>query len=100
MSFLPENYEQPKETSDYCKFKDGTTKLRILTGIVTGYQDRKEKKPVNTRTKQNPIDPDKKPKFFWAMMVWNYDEELVQCLQITQKTAIDALYALNNDSDW
>lgn len=101
MSFLPNNYEPPKSsTSDYCKLKDWVTKIRILTSPVIGYQDWDGKTPISTRDRQSPISSDRSPKHFWAMMVWNYEISMIQVLQLTQKSVIDALYALNNDEDW
>lgn len=100
MSFLPPNYEAPKaSTNDYCKLKDWTTKIRILTSAVTGYQDWDDKTPVNTKDLRPALSKDRNPKHFWAMMVWNYDLETVQCLTLTQKSIQDAIVALNSDED-
>jgi len=46
------------------------------------------------------IDPKNPVKHFWAYVVWNYQEERIQILQITQKTIYGRLFKLAKDSDW
>ena len=103
MPFLPENYKEP-ETSNYMKWVDGKNKFRVLSDAITGWEYwTNDNKPVRSRTefKSTPnIKPEEKVKYFWAMVVWNYQAERVQILEITQKTIRNALETMNADADW
>ena len=99
-SFLPDNYEAPASWGNYLKFKKGTTKIRILSSSIQGYLDWKENKPIRTREKQNAIDPERKPKHFWAFIVWDYEESKLKICEITQKGIQDSIYNLYKDEDW
>lgn len=110
-SFLPEGYEVPKQQSDFMNFKkDGSYKFRILANATIGYEYwNSDRKPVRSRTayEEKPADlgtdrdgNPEKIKHFWAFPVWNYKEERVQILEITQstiQTAINDLYIMD---DW
>lgn len=111
--FLPENY-QPTQPSNgtYLRFKEGTTKFRILSKkAVTGYVYwNNQNKPV--RVKEQPktdrpegirFDDKGKPekiKHFWVVVVYDYGSESVAILEITQATIQRAIHALFQDSDW
>ncbi len=94
MSFLPQNYKIPDSKSGYFKFKDGANRFRILTPAITGYEYwNKDNKPVRQREefKTTPLDIKLKDdgnysqiKHFWAFLVWNYEQKMVQILEITQ----------------
>lgn len=99
MTFLPENYEQPASWGNYLKFKKGTTRFRIMSDSITGYLDWKDNKPVRTKEKQSAIDPERKPKHFWAFVVWDCDEKRLKILEVTQKGIQDAILALYKDQD-
>lgn len=95
MSFLPTNYEVPEKPSNYMRFQKGMNRFRILSPAVVGYEYwNKDNKPVRSKEKWNTIPDDikyedGKPtdiKHFWAFVVWNYTENLIQILQITQST--------------
>jgi len=45
-------------------------------------------------------DPKKPVKHFWAMVAWNYKENAIQILQITQSSLRKRLADLNSDADW
>jgi hypothetical protein len=86
----------PKQSSSgYMKFdKEGTFKFRILSAPVSGYEYWTiDKEPI--RSKEYPkvisdkIKPGDKIKFFWAFVVWNFQAEEVQILELTQSTIID-----------
>lgn len=103
MSFLPENYESPKSSGHYMKFQDGENRIRILSRAIVGWEDWQDKKPVRFRMDSKPvkaIDPAKPIKHFWAFIVYNYNEEQVQILQITQAGIRKAIEALTRDQDW
>lgn len=103
--FLPENYEAPKGASQgYMKLQDGENRIRILSQPIIGWEDwTEDKKPVRFTYNKKPdksIDPKKPVKHFWAMIIWNYNEEKIQILQISQATIRKSLEKLCRDSDW
>lgn len=102
--FLPRNYSTPKVNSSYMKFQDGENRFRILSRPILGWEDwTPEMKPVRTRysdPKPKPINQSKEVKHFWAMIVWNYSDQKIQILQVTQSTIRDSLVELINDKDW
>jgi hypothetical protein len=110
MNFLPDDYKKVPETSNYMKFAQGDNKFRILSSAIVGYEGWTEKedgtrKPVRTRMNEpfNLSEVDIEPesiKHFWAFVVYNYKDERVQILQITQKSIQKSLMALVNDVDW
>lgn len=103
MSFLPENYESPKSSNYYFKLQDGENRIRILTAPIIGWEDWQEKKPIRftyDNKPQKPIDPKKAVKHFWAFVVYNYADQKIQIMQITQATIRKAIESLCKDSDW
>lgn len=94
--FLPENYTVPEAPSGYMKLKLGRNKFRILSSAIVGWVYwNKDGKPV--RLKEQPdlipqdirVDKDGFPetiKHFWAFIVWNYNENSIQILELTQAT--------------
>ena len=103
MTFLPADYEAPKVSGGYMKLIDGESRFRILSAPVIGWEDWKEKKPVRFKMDEKPtksIDESKPIRHFWAMIVYNYTEQKIQILQISQATIRKSLLALIKDADW
>lgn len=101
-TFLPNGYQAPK-TQHYMKMKAGENKFRVLSQPVLGWEDWDNKKPVRFHYDNKPnssVDPAKPMKHFWAMIVWNYGEECIQILQVTQASIRNAIEHLCNDADW
>lgn len=101
--FLPEGYEAPKGNSNYMKLQNGENKFRILSKPIIGWLDWKENKPLRfpmDKKPSAPIDPKRKVKHFWAFIVWNYNENKIQVLEITQSTIQSAITSLSKDPDW
>lgn len=104
--FLPEGY---KEVSDYMKFEDGDNKFRILSSAVVGYEywnaDKDgNRKPIRKHLDEDLIlseiqEPDKVKKF-WAFVVWNYRDETIQILEITQNGIRKTIQSLINNKKW
>jgi hypothetical protein len=94
MTFLPPEYNVPDSPSAYMKFKQGANRFRILGPAVTGYEYWNiENKPIRQRKQFDLIPEDIKLKddgtysdikHFWAFPVWNYQDNMVQILEITQ----------------
>lgn len=115
MSFLPQGYERPQAPSNYMRFQKGMNRFRILSPAVIGYEYwNKDNKPVRSELKWDYVPDDIKTeggvptpiKHFWAFIVWNYQEKMIQILQITQATIQDGIKlgvdlregnAMNND---
>lgn len=103
MNFLPEDYESPKASNHYMKIQEGENRIRILTAPVLGWEDWQEKKPVRWKLENKPtksFDPKKPVRHFWAFVVFNYIEERIQILQVTQATIRKSIEALCRDKDW
>lgn len=97
MTFLPETYKEvPQNPSGYMKFKQGANKFRILSSAIVGYEYwNTNNRPVRQKDKFTTVPSDIKLdakgmptpfKHFWAFVVWNYAENLVQILEITQSS--------------
>jgi len=106
MSFLPKDHKEPVSKGNYTKLTEGTHKLRILSSAIIGYEGWSEedgkRAPVRYRMgEQPPFGPDgKEPKYFWAFTVWNYAQERVQIMQVTQKTIRTAIEAYVENEAW
>lgn len=101
--FLPSDYEAPKGNSNYMKFQKGENRFRILSKPVLGWLDWEDKKPLRFQMKQKPeapIDPKKPIKHFWAITVWDYTDNAIKVLEITQSSIQKAITDLAKDSDW
>lgn len=106
---LPENVQIPKSSGQFMKFEEGNNKFRILSEVITGWEGWKDKKPFRhegdvckIRIDQVDINQYGNPalNYFWAMVVWNYQEKKIQVLSVTQKKVMEALYAYEKSEDW
>jgi len=104
MQFLPQDYEAPRSGGSYMKIQQGENKIRILTQPILGWEEwNKEKKPVRYRFDQKPdkaLDSKNPPRHFWAFVVWNYQEEQIQILEVTQAGIRKGIECLTKDADW
>lgn len=108
-SWFPEDYEAPSEVSAFMKLAEGDNTFRILSPLVTGYEYwTEDNKPIRSKTKweNTPSDikhRDGKPtavKFFWTFLVYNYKENAVQSLEITQSSIMKSLTSLIENPKW
>lgn len=110
-TFLPSEYDVPQKAGNYMRFTEGINRFRCLTSPILGWETWQTlvdgtRKPVRKAMDQpfnvsevedgNP----EKIKHFWAMVVYNYEEEKIQILQLTQKGIQKSLRALAKDEDW
>jgi len=101
--FFDEGYEVPQTNGNYMKLKPGENRFRILSKPIIGWLDWKDNKPLRFRMKEKPnapIDPAKKIKHFWAVIVWNYNENKIAILELTQTSIQSAIQSLIKDDDW
>lgn len=107
--FLPTGYKVPS-TSNYMKWQKGENRFRILSNAIVGYEYwNKDKKPVRSREPltETPADmgfnKEGQPnpiKAFWAFVVWNYGEERIQILEITQSTVMTPMQSYVQNKKW
>ena len=105
---LPKNVAIPK-SSQFGKFKLGVNRYRILSDVITGWVGWKDKKPFRHEGDVCKIKPEQvdlnqsgKPNinYFWAMVVWSYNDKAIQVLEITPKTIMTPLYDYEQSEDW
>ena len=113
MSILPKDYKEP-DTSNYMRLKQGENRFRVLSEAIVGMEywkdDGENRKPVRKQSGEKidmsdlETDPKtgelKMPKHFWAFVVWNYQSEKVQILELTQATIRRKLIALDSNKKW
>lgn len=114
--FLPKDYDVPVKPGKYMKFQDGENRFRILStpimgwewwtdadGVVKAKGDKIRKGDIPVRVHMaGPVieSAAETAKHFWAMKVWNYKEEMIQVLQITQASIQKPIKSYANDEDW
>lgn len=103
-TFLPEGYTLPTSSDNYFKFEKGKNKFRVLSSAVAGWQywteDKEVKRSKEKFEKLENIKKGEGQQHFWAFVVYNYDLEKIQILQITQKTIQKEIYKLIEDEDF
>ena len=109
MSSIPKDTVIPKASGQFMKLQDGKNKLRVLSNVVLGWEGWLNKKPFRhegqvckIKPEEVDLNPNGQPNinYFWAMVVWNYQDKKVQVLEITQKTVMGPLYELEQNPDW
>jgi len=105
MSYLPDNYQQPKQGSgDYLIIKEPQEcKVRLLTKPTILYEAwTNDNKPVRKTTGENWELGDFKdtPRECWAFIVWNYEEKKFQVFSTTKRGFINDIYRFVQDEDW
>ena len=106
-NFLPDGYKIPTKDK-YMRWKEGINRFRALTSPILGWEYWNEvdgkRKPIRKRMNEDlhsaDIQDPENVKHFWALVVWNYQEDLVQVLEITQKGIQRSLRALAKSKDW
>jgi len=106
-TFLPEGAKEPKTKSAYTMpLAEGAHKLRVMSSAIIGYEgwskEGDKNVPVRYKVGEEPrFGPDgKEPKYFWAFIVWNYDQERLQIMAITQKTIRTSFEAYVMNEAW
>lgn len=102
-TFLPSNYSKPKVNSNYLRFEEGENKFRILSDAITGFidWDKSGDKPKPIRTPEpQPALGENKVKHFWSFVIWDYKEQKVKILEITQSGIQEDIMALHGNEAW
>lgn len=107
-AFLPKGYKVPESEGNYYKFGQGDNRFRILSSAITGWECwTKDSKPVRQKEawesrpegiKMN--DSGQFQKHFWAFIVYNYDANKAQIMELTQKSIMGAIQAYNENPKW
>lgn len=102
--FPTADYKLP-ETSNYMKLTEGEHTFRVLSSAVVGYvYFNVENKPVRSRVQFDEMPEDIKKggriNHFWAFIVWNYEAERIQILEVSQKTIQTQMKALIDNAKW
>ena len=115
MAFLDGYTDVPQSSSNgggkYMKLTQGANQFRIVgsfedgTNIqgMLGWGEDEEGKRKPFRWKVGEDAPRKfaeNPKQFFALLVWNYDEECLQVLELTQAKLRTEIVTLAKDEDW
>lgn len=108
--FLPKDYKAPEGSSDFFKPQPGDNKLRILTTPIIGWEGWIDGKPfrregIEKNIEDNEVEINKlskKPAIspVWAMLIWDYEEGKVKVWNLTQKTIMAKIVAMNQDKGW
>lgn len=101
--FLPDNYEAPSGSDNYLKLQNGENKFRILSKPIIGWLDWKDKKPHRFQMQakpEKPFDPAKAIKHFWAFLVFDYSDQKVKILELTQSGIQKSITNLSKDDEW
>lgn len=106
MGTIPEDFTTQSSKSNYTRLTPGKHRLRILGGAISGWEwwtDTPEGGRQPNRIKETEIPPvefAEDVRKFLAMPVWNYEQDRIQILEITQSTIQKELMALDRDKDW
>jgi len=109
MSFLKDDYKLPQSNQNYFKFQQGENNFRIMSSAIVGYEYwNSSNKPVRLREmwKKRPADiriesnGSYRTNHFWAFVIWNYETNSIQIMEITQRTIQRAIKALVDNEKW
>src|SRR5580704_11979590 len=88
---LPSTYKVFKVEKPYLKITKIPAgedyKIRIVKPIIAGWIQWKENKPYRYRQDDKPsrsFDPERPLQQFWAMYVWDYQQQGLYILEVTQ----------------
>lgn len=88
--------------SRYMKLETGDNKFRCLSKPITGWLEWIDKTPSRTPIDNEPeaSDPENPPKKFLALVVFDYSDNAVKILELTQQSVIKAIKAYAANPDW
>lgn len=101
--FLPDDYSAPSGSGNYMKLQPGENRIRILQKPILGWEGWRDKKPYRFRLDERPVTTDfdnQMVKHFWAFVCWDYQDEGVKILEITQASIQKTIEAIARSKDW
>lgn len=109
MTFFPSaDYKLPT-SSNYMTFQEGENSFRALSSAITGYKYwNTQNKPVRSKEGWDEVPKDIKREkdgtyhinHFWAFVVWNYEAEKIQILELTQKSIMRVIESYVKNPKW
>ena len=121
-NFIPQGYEEPKMSGGGSYFKlndkdknEETKRIRIMGSFenpntaIMGWEAWKDSQPYRFRyitgdndtfEKAEEIDEEARPRHFWAMQIFNLDDQEAQIWGITQRTIQKQLRKLAENEAW
>jgi hypothetical protein len=106
MSTIPDSFEPKSANSNYLRLTPGQHRIRILSDAIAGWEyweDTPEggRKPIRLRLEENPpVEHAEEIKKFLAFVIWNYEIEKIQVMEITQASIQRELKAYEKDKEW
>lgn len=101
---LPKNLDQLQEKKEFLKLNDlpdGEHRFRIVQGAIGGFIEWDNNKPLRHEARPSMIkNPDRPPRVFWALYVWDYQQKDLFVMEITQKTLLSALRSFGENEEW
>lgn len=105
--YLPDGFEHMKTARPYLRLSqipegDGA-RIRFVCRPIAGWLDWKDSRPMRFRPNEkpkSPADPAKPIKGFWAVYVWDYGQNGLFVMEITQASVLKSLAALASDPDY
>jgi hypothetical protein len=91
------------------KFAEGENTFRVLSSAIIGWEYwNTDNKPVRSKEKPVHIPDDIKTdqdgniriNHFWAFVVWNYECQKIQILELTQKGIMKTIQGLVRNQKW
>ena len=105
-NFFPSSDYKVPITSDYLnKFPQGDTTFRVMSSAIVGWEYfNTDNKPIRSEEmfENTPTDIKKESsiKHFWSFVVWNYEAERIQIMELTQKSIMTSIKALIDNPKW
>lgn len=109
MTRLPPEYERPKWPQKYASLEQWDNRFRVLSEPITGWvYFNHENKPVRVRTQDEIILGDigvgkygkQDPAHFRTFVVWDYQNECINILELSKKSILDKFEWVLRDSDF
>lgn len=101
MNFHEDGYEAPASTNEnYFKPKDGSNRVRVLSSPITGWQEFVDNHPVRSKGKEKPANMGPDTKFFWAMLIWDYEDRKIKIWNCDKRSIQKSIDALVENPTW
>lgn len=101
---MPKNLDKLEEKKEFMKLSDlpeGEHRFRIVQPAIGGFVEWVDNKPIRTEDRPRTIrDPDRPPRVFWALYVWDYAQQDLFVVEITQKNLLSALRSFGENEEW
>jgi hypothetical protein len=101
---MPKNLGQLEEKKEFLKLNDlpdGEHRFRIVQPAIGGFIEWDNNKPIRTEERPRVIkNPDKPPRVFWALYMWDYAQRDLFVVEVSQKSLLSALKSFGENEEW